>query len=307
MNLLPRGALREFTAVHTSKWLAAAAIEWTIILGTMTVCAVVGGWLICIPAVLIIGSRQHALGVLAHEGAHHLVSRNKKVNDGLSDLLAAYPIGFTTVGFRTTHLRHHAFLETEKDPSRVTIDLWPEDWTFPMSKRHVAKVMLRDLSGLSQAASSVLLKYLWEIPGGRGRHLAQLLAFHAVAIGATLTFGIFWMYLALWVLPLFTVAIAFYRIRAVAEHSGLDTHQIRYLDDSADPLSATRTTIPQSALSKFVFAPYNISYHIEHHLYPAVPVFDLPRLHSVLLENPEYEKRAHLTKGHSGLLEELTA
>lgn len=287
--------------------MGAAAIEWAIILGTMTVCAVVGGWLICVPAVLIIGNRQHALGVLAHEGAHYLVSRNRKVNDLLSDLLAAYPISFTTIGFRTTHFRHHAYLETAKDPSRVTVDLFPEDWTFPMSKRHVGKVVLRDLTGLNQASSSVLLKYLWEIPGGRGRHLVQLLAFHAAAVGVTLWLGILWMYLALWVLPLFTVAIAFYRIRAVAEHSGLDEHELRYVDESADALSATRTTIPNGPLSKFLFAPYNISYHIEHHLYPMVPVFELPRLHSVLLENPEFEQRAHLTLGHGGLLEELTA
>lgn len=305
-DLLPRSTIKEFTAVHTDKWLRAAAIEWMIIGATIWVSAAVGGWLICIPAVLIIGSRQHALGVLAHEGSHYLVAKNRGVNDLLSDLLGAYPIGFTTVGFRTTHFRHHAFLETAKDPSRVTVELFPADWTFPMSRRRVAKVLLRDITGLSQASSSVLLKYLWEIPGGRGRHLVQLLAFHATFIGLALWSGNLRIYLVLWMLPLFTVAIAFYRMRAVAEHSGLDHHAIRYLDESADPLSATRTTIPKCRLSKFIFAPYNISYHIEHHLYPSVPVFELPRLHSILRENPEFEQRAHVTAGHGRLLEELT-
>ena len=41
-------------------------------------------------------------------------------------------------------------------------------------------------------------------------------------IAITWYFGVLWMYFVLWLIPLFTVAIAFYRIRAVAEHSGLE-------------------------------------------------------------------------------------
>lgn len=305
--LLPRTSLTDLTQVRTGKWLAAAAVEWTIIIVTMWICHVVAEWWIYLPAILLIGSRQHALGVLAHEGAHHLVSPIRMVNEVLSDLFASYPLGFTTVGFRTTHFRHHAFLETAKDPSRITIDLFPQDWAFPMRKRRVATVIARDLSGLSQASSSKLLKYLWEIPGGRGRHLAQLLAYHAVVIAVLARFQLLELYVVLWVLPLFTAAIAFYRMRAVAEHSGLDSHQIRYLDESADPLSATRTTIHRNRLVQFLLSPYNVSYHIEHHLHPSVPVFELPRLHDHLRQSPEFEERAHLTPGYGGLLRELTS
>lgn len=304
--LLERSELKQFTKIRTWRWLVAVACEWAVIIATIWAVTVIGGWLIIVPAVIVIGSRQHALGALAHDGSHHLVARNHKVNDVLSDLLAAYPNGFTTAGFRTTHLRHHAFLETEKDPSRVTVDLFPRDWIFPMPKRRVATIIARDFTGLSQASSSLLLKYLWEIPGGRGRHLAQLIAYHVVAIALFVSFDGLWIYGVLWVLPLFTAAIGFYRIRAVAEHSGLDAHLVRYLDDSADPLSATRTTVHRNPLTRFFLSPHNISYHIEHHLYPSVPVFDLKRLHARLFDVPEYTNGAHITEGHGALFRELT-
>lgn len=305
-GLLTRDEVREFTRVRTWKWLGAAAVEWAIIAAVVAAVVAIGSWWVYIPAVLVIGSRQHALGVLAHDGSHHLVSRNKVVNDLLSDLFAAYPLGFTTAGFRSTHLKHHAFLETDRDPSKVTIERFPDDWTFPMSRRGLARLVARDLSGLSQAESGTLLKYLWEIPGGRAPHIIRLLAYHVAIVVAAVVSGLIWLYLLLWVLPLFTVAIAFYRIRAIAEHSGLDTHAVRYLDDHADPLSATRTTVPRSRLAGFVMAPYHISYHIEHHLYPAVPVFELRRLHRQLQEHPTYTAQAHVTSGHGGLIRELT-
>ena len=305
-HLLPRASLTRFTRVRTGRWLGAAVVEWTIIVATLWICHAVGAWWVYPPAILLIGSRQHALGVLAHEGAHHLVSERRRVNDVLSDLLASYPLGFTTVGFRTTHFQHHAYLETAKDPSRITIDLFPQDWTFPMTRRRVAKVIARDLSGLSQASSSKLLKYLWEIPGGRGRHLAQLIAFHVVVVAVLVRLQLIELYLVLWLVPLFTSAIALYRMRAAAEHSGLDSHQIRYMDESADPLSATRTTIHRNRIMKFLLSPYNVSYHIEHHMYPSVPVFELPRLHDQLRQSPDFEARAHVTPGYAGLLRELT-
>ena len=39
---------------------------------------------------------------------------------------------------------------------------------------------------------------------------------------------------------------------------------------------------------KILFAPKNCYYHIEHHSYPSVPFFNLPRLHHELEANVDF-------------------
>ena len=48
-------------------------------------------------AALIIGTRQFALVVMMHDGAHNLISKNKKINDFISQWLCAYPMMTETV------------------------------------------------------------------------------------------------------------------------------------------------------------------------------------------------------------------
>jgi fatty acid desaturase len=35
-------------------------------------------------------------------------------------------------------------------------------------------------------------------------------------------------------------------------------------------------------LARLVLFPHHVNYHLEHHLYPAVPHYHLPRLHRLL-------------------------
>jgi fatty acid desaturase len=43
---------------------------------------------------------------------------------------------------------------------------------------------------------------------------------------------------------------------------------------------------------------HNVHYHVDHHPYPSVPYYNLPRLHTLLLTQPEYVARAHVTNGY---------
>ena len=162
----------------------------------------------------------------------------------------------------------------------------------------------RDLTGLSQKSSASLLGYLWEIPGGRRIHIVRLFALHGFFIALCAFTGHIWTYVFLWILPLFTVAMACYRVRSIAEHSGIGLQEERYARTDVDSLVTTRTTVGSPILG-FIFAPYNISYHIEHHLYPYVPVFRLPQVHKQLQNNPIYNSKAHITRGYLQLFREL--
>jgi fatty acid desaturase len=303
-GLIDPQTLRRLSQPATFQWLAAVGLEWLLIGSVAHLCIVHRHWWAWVLGALFIGTRQHALGVLAHEGAHYLVARSHRLNNALSNYLAAYPIAFTVEGYRHTHLQHHWLLETAEDPSRVTLDLHPRDWTFPMPARRFFLILLRDLTGVSQSSSITLLKYLWDIPGGWVRHLLRMLTVQAAMLALAVMTGQWLAYLLLWVLPLFTVAVTCYRIRSVAEHSAIGPHSMRFKQREVDQLRMTRTTIC-GPISWFLLVPYNVSYHIEHHLFPTIPTFRLRTLQKMLATTPAFASAAHVTHGHRALLNEL--
>src|ERR1700687_6352200 len=82
-------------------------------------------------------------------------------------------------------------------------------------------------------------------------------------------------YLLLWVLPLATLLQVLLRLRAVLEHGAVP--------DTADALRAPRTTLAPWWVRWFVY-PHNMNYHVEDHLYPAIPHYRLPLAHRALAE-----------------------
>jgi len=85
-------------------------------------------------------------------------------------------------------------------------------------------------------------------------------------------------YLVLWVLPLVTVLQPILRLRAIAEHGAVT--------DLSSPLTAARsnrtTGSAANRLGRVLLFPHHVNYHLEHHLYPAVPHYHLPALHRLL-------------------------
>jgi fatty acid desaturase len=297
--------LRRFSRPAPWLWLSAVTCEWTIIGLTMWACNRWPHWWLWIPAIFIIGTRQHALGIMAHEGTHYLVTRRKFWNDLLANWLAAYALTYPVEGYRTNHLIHHRLLDTPDDPERAGIDNYSKDWTYPMPKRHFILLLLRDVIGVYQIQTTKLYKYIWVIPGGKLPHIIKVVLFHSIAIAVALMTGYLWTYLLLWLVPLFTIAILCFRLRTAAEHSALHRPEKRYVRREVDTMVTTRTTIG-CPITRFFLAPYHMSFHIEHHLYPSVPVFRLRALHNALMKNPDYSMRARVTRSYRGLVRELT-
>lgn len=96
-------------------------------------------------------------------------------------------------------------------------------------------------------------------------------------------------------IPQFIWANVFNRIRAIAEHNGVADER---------ELNGTRTVIP-TLLDRVLIAPFNVSYHLEHHLFPSVPWPNLRRLHAHLMTDPAYAADAHVTRGYWGVIKEL--
>jgi fatty acid desaturase len=92
-------------------------------------------------------------------------------------------------------------------------------------------------------------------------------------LGAAIATGWWLEYLLLWALPLVTVFQALLRIRAVLEHGAPAGY--------ATAKEAARTTLCPWWLAWFLF-PHSVNYHIEHHLYPAIPHYNLARAHRLM-------------------------
>lgn len=298
-------SLAEYSRRRPSRWLLAAGFDWAVMLLTMLLCNLYPQPWVWLLGIVVIGTRQHALGILAHDAAHFLVTRSKPWNAILGNALAGYPMTYPVQGYRTNHLEHHRHLETERDPEQATVNLYPAEWNFPMSKPRLLMLMIRDLIGGSLLPLMALSRYLWTMKTSAVPHVLAIVALHGAAFTAALLTGYLWTYLLLWVVPMFTTTLLCFRIRTCAEHSGIHPPQMRYRFRDVDTLAVTRTTY-YPLLTRFLFGPHNISYHLEHHMFPSVPFFNLPRLHRHLMGNAEYASKARITGGFGGLFAELT-
>ena len=246
-------------------------------------------------SVLVIGTRQHALFVIAHDAAHYLLYENRLANE-IVGRASAMVQGLSMCTYRVIHRLHHNNLYGPLDPDTAL------HGGYPRGKAYLVKKLLKDLSGLTawktyayflggapalNTATNMALRPLDDTSDklrSEARHDRNaVIVFHLVALALFALSGYLVQYLVLWVLPLVTVVQAILRLRAIAEH-GATT-------DFSSPLTAARTNVVPAWLAWLIF-PHHVNYHIEHHLYASVPHYNLPVLHRemrarMMLENAE--------------------
>ena len=98
------------------------------------------------------------------------------------------------------------------------------------------------------------------------------LAVYGVAIALSLWFQQPW-FITFWLLPL-AVGQTILRFILLAEHTGCTK--------DANSLTNTRTTLTWFPIK---FLMWNMPFHAEHHLYPAIPFHALPQAHQNLKEH----------------------
>lgn len=290
--------LKKLSVLQPWRTVAALAVDWAAIAGAIAISSRLGGIWLYLLAVAVIAGRMHALGVLTHEVAHFRFLKDRKTADLIGDLLMAWPIMATVQAYRQNHLAHHQHTNTEEDPDWV-VKVGTMAYTFPQR----AWVMALNLAGYLVAVSSMrdLAHILPRVAGKKaaaGYRLARL-GYYLVVAGVLTALGAWKAFLLYWVVPYLTLFLLFLYVRAVAEHFGSMNYD--------DELGSTRTVIPH-LWERCFFAPHNVNYHLDHHLFPGVPFYNLPRLHTALMRDAGYRARAHVTRGYStGVLRECLA
>ena len=283
---LPKEVVRELT--RRNAWRATLAIVHDFALLALAVFLGLYFWpnpVVLLLCVVVIGTRQHALFVIAHEAAHYLLFENRRLND-LAGRACAMLQGLSMCTYRVIHRLHHNNLYGELDPDTAL------HGGYPRGRAYLVKKLLKDLSGLTawktyayflggapalNTSTNVALRPLDDTSDKLRKEAKSdrnlVIAFHIVVLALSAWSGYLIQYLVLWILPLVTVVQAILRLRAIAEH-GATT-------DFSSPLTAARTNLG-AAWVRWTLFPHNVNYHVEHHLYASVPQYNLPALHAEL-------------------------
>ncbi|MBD8063962.1 fatty acid desaturase family protein [Devosia sp. PTR5] len=275
----------------------ALAFDWGVIVAAIALSQWAQHWAIYLLAVVIVGGRMHGFGVLLHDFAHYrFLSGRKGLSDWICDNFVAWPILSTVASYRQNHLAHHRYTNTDKDPDWV-IKLGKRKFTFPQAWQHAALDLVSYLvvvgSIIDIFSITARLKAAPKPP--LAYRLARL-GYYLVLAALFTVLGIWREVLLYWFVPYFTAFFLLMHVRSVAEHFGSM--------DYSHELGGTRSVVPYQ-WERALFAPHHVNYHLEHHLYPSVPFYNLPQLHAALMSNPAYAARAHNTRGYTtGLVQE---
>jgi fatty acid desaturase len=226
---------------------------------------------------------------LIHGSDHGWLFKNTNVNSFWGNLAATF-IGFTRAGHQTSHQLHHLYLNTELDSDRI--------WGAPDENINIfLRGILFDFCGISalkrlmQYSQTDKKKYTnkpWENYGMNGLlksvKVLYPVIFTQIAIISYYSSLIgFKYYLILYVLPLCTFYPAFIRLRSLVEHS-YEKSTIDHVNNEKKPIWWHARTVKASIIERFIFAPLEIPYHFEHHIFPGVPYYNLHKLNRLLAE-----------------------
>lgn len=253
----------------TSRSDAAGLRHLVLHLGAILLCGVgialqPPGWWLLLP---VQGVMIVFLFTLEHECTHRTPFANERLSDWVGrfcGLALVLPFEW----FRWFHLAHHRWTNLPgKDPELAS----PKPERLPAWLWHVSGLPYWG-AGLRLMAALVLGRaegdYLPE--GARPRIIRE--ARWMALIYACLAASLFWSPLVLWVwvVPVL-LGQPVLRLYLLAEHG--DCPQV------ANMFENTRTTFTNRLLR---FLAWNMPYHVEHHVWPAVPFHRLPEVHALM-------------------------
>jgi fatty acid desaturase len=233
------------------KWLIPSLSEWLIIICLFAIGYRLNNVAVWFLVTVLLGSRQHALGVLGHDSAHFAASRSKRVNDLSAELLCFWPLCTGLGDFRQFHLNHHRFFDTDKDPELIFKSWNPERWALPITRTRLMFYFCSDIigGGIPEVSKAYRLLGKTSLRSWLGPMIWWLL------IGATLVKSGLGLIVVVWFSALVSSFWAFFRLRTWTEHVGTDsTHRVQ-----------------ANWWQRFLITPHGSWSHCEHHTFPAVP------------------------------------
>jgi fatty acid desaturase len=241
---------------------------WLQSFGVVAAAVAIDRWWAYVIAFFLMGRAFALLNILGHEAAHRLLFNRKRVNDLVGRWLLSYPGWNAFDVYRRVHMAHH---KDEMGPDEPDLALYNG---YPITKASMRRKLTRDASGISGYKNLVPL--VSALRKASSRPVAARIVGVQLVIWAAMWIlsGRWWVYPLLWFAPWMTVWRVLNRLRAIAEHAGMER--------SADRRRTTHV-IRQRPLARFWMVPYHTGWHLAHHVDMGIPWRRLPDLHRELV------------------------
>jgi fatty acid desaturase len=223
-------------------------------------------WVIRVAGMVLIGIFIQAIAILMHEALHGNLFRSARLNRWTTFAFGV-PAFFSGTAYKVAHLNHHRQTRTKQDQDEISnLGKTPAQYRAIFYALFFAATFMYLFTVLPRTAIQI---------GTYKERCAVALEYTAIVVICTgvITWGVSaghadWL-LWYWILPL-QVAMFLSNIRGLSEH----------LCTSMDQLLEKTRTIRSNGLVSFLML--NLNYHLEHHLFPGVPWYNLPKVHKEL-------------------------
>lgn len=300
--------IRELSRVDNCKSACVIAQQWLVIAAAIAASVFIDRWYLYLAAIVVIAAKQHALAVIVHDATHYRVFKSRFVNEYMGNLFCAFPIFISIQGYRGDHQLHHLWTNTREDPYLHMFDK-DKAWQWPKTTGQALWQILTDVTGVNILRNLKLIRR-WAPIGqwlmhNRNPQLNRrvtadalyYLAFWTTILSILTLLGALKMFLLLWMLPVFTFYVLFSRLRWISEHPYGSLTEIGF----------KIRHVESTSLERFFIAPLNVNYHIAHHLFPAVPLYNLPYAHHRLLQHSAYREAADRYRSYLGTTDSIRA
>lgn len=211
---------------------------------------------------LVAAASLHGISLFTHEAVHGSLARRRWLNR-IGGIACALPVLQNFAAYKVLHLRHHVDLGGGKDPDHYgnyTGRRWLE------LLMHMGRLLL------GYPAYITLIPILgWRHGTSSERRWIELeVALLAAGAALAVAFAPGAVLLHAWVIPMLVIN-TLVNIRGMSQHT--------FLAESHHPVRGSRTIL-SNPVTRFFMC--NENYHLEHHLYPRVPWYNLPELHRTL-------------------------
>lgn len=300
--------LLELRRPNYFKGIGLLVLDWVVILAAIAVCCLYFNPLTYVFAWLVIGGRMMGLWTLLHDGHHHLLLPNRKVNRLLTQLFIAWPLFRSLKEYDRSHGDHHRYLGSEKDPNVQMLRY--EEFKFPMSRSKFSGILIMDLLGVNFIRYTVLKRVILPIRRMFKKETGLAEELKSVYNEVSVAMSVYWIFILLtvnyfgaiqefvlfWVIPSVTWFRMMFRLTTVSDHcftEELPTHRTR--------------SVLVNWFEKAFMVPHNLNYHIEHHTYGGVPCYNLRALHDHLMKHDWFRSNAKIVTGYREVFRILTA
>ncbi len=215
---------------------------------------------------VLIGMFIQAIAILMHEALHGNLFQSTRLNRWATFAFGV-PAFFSGTAYKVAHLNHHRQTRTKQDQDEISnLCKTPAQYRAIFYALFFAATFMYLFTVLPRTAIQI----------GTYRERCAV-ALEYTAIGMICSGAIIWgvraghanWLLWYWILPM-QVAMFLSNIRGLSEHLCTSTDHV---------LEKTRTIRSNRLVS---FLMLNLNYHLEHHLFPGVPWYNLRKVHREL-------------------------